>query len=47
LNCTGLNTNVPERGNMADSWDSDFMFRIKASAKTKNATIRFTINRRD
>jgi len=47
LNCTGLNTNVPERGNMADSWDSDFMFRIKASAKTKNTTIRFTINRRD
>jgi len=47
LNYTGLNTNVPERGNMAKSWDSDFMFRIKTSAKTKNATIRFTINRRD
>ncbi|MDD4502879.1 MAG: heparinase II/III family protein [Clostridia bacterium] len=47
LNTIGLNTDIPERGNMAQAWDTDYMYRIKAATTAKEASIKYTISRRD
>ena len=47
LNATGLNTGIPERGEMAKAWDTDFMYRVKAGVTTDKICMKYVISRRD
>ncbi len=47
LNVIGLNTGVPERGEMAKAWDADFLFRVKTGIRSDKVCMKYIISRRD